>query len=36
VQNVGNSERRLKFDKKSLTRRWLTSSAVLVRVVAFG
>jgi len=26
----------LKFDKKSLTRRWLTCSAVLVRVVAFG
>jgi len=26
----------LKFDKKSLTRRWLTCSAVLMRVVAFG
>jgi hypothetical protein len=26
----------VRFDKKSLTRRWLTSSAVLVRVLAFG
>jgi len=26
----------VRFDKKSLTRRWLTCSAVLVRVLAFG
>ena len=36
MKNVGNSEPRLKFDKKSLTQRWLTCGAVLVRVVSFG
>src|SRR5713101_8085247 len=36
VKNVGNSGPPLRCDEKSLIRRWLACSAVLVRVVAFG